>query len=123
MWYCAHGIFYFEYKYEEQDSYLVYENVYIINADDEESALNESIRIAKENEDFNEDDHLELNGKPVRYLFSGIRKLIRVENASAADEGAINSGVEVTYSELEVENLNQVKELSDGSFVEVLYRE
>lgn len=49
MWYCAHGIFYFEYKYEKQDSYLVYESVYIINAADEESALNESIRIAKEN--------------------------------------------------------------------------
>ena len=123
MWYCAHAIFYFEFKYEEQDSYLVHENVYLIQAIDESSAMGKAIKIAKENEDLSEDDHLELNEKPARYLFSGIRKLIIVSNYDKENEDIIESGVEATYSELEVDNLNQVKKLSEGSFVEVLYRE
>ena len=123
MWYCAHAIFYFEFKYEEQDSYLVHENVYLIQAVDESSAMGKAIEIAKENEDLSEDDHLELNEKPVRYLFSGIRKLITVSNYDKENENIIESGVEATYSELEVDNLDQVKKLSEGSFVEVLYRE
>lgn len=123
MWYCAHAIFYFEFKYEEQDSYLVHENVYLIQAVDESSAMGKAIEIAKENEDLSEDNHLELNEKPVRYLFSGIRKLITVSNYDKENEDIIESGVEATYSELEVDNLNQVKKLSEGSFVEVLYRE
>ena len=123
MWYCAHAIFYFEFKYEEQDSYLVHENVYLIQAVDESSAMGKAIEIAKENEDLSEDNHLELNEKPVRYLFSGIRKLIIVSNYDKENEDIIGSGVEATYSELEVDNLNQVKKLSEGSFVEVLYRE
>ena len=123
MWYCAHAIFYFEFKYEEQDSYLVHENIYLIQAVDESSAMGKAIEIAKENEDLSEDNHLELNEKPVRYLFSGIRKLITVSNYDKENEGIIENGVEATYSELEVDNLNQVKKLSEGSFVEVLYRE
>ena len=123
MWYCAHAIFYFEFKYEEQDSYLVHENVYLIQAVDESSAMGKAIEIAKENEDLSEDNHLELNEKPARYLFSGIRKLITVSNYDKENEDIIESGVEATYSELEVDNLNQVKKLSEGSFVEVLYRE
>lgn len=123
MWYCAHAIFYFEFKYEEQDSYLVHENVYLIQAVDEFSAMGKAIEIAKENEDLSEDDHLELNEKPARYLFAGIRKLITVSNYDKENEDIIESGVEATYSELEVDNLNQVRKLSEGSFVEVLYRE
>ena len=123
MWYCAHAIFYFEFKYEEQDSYLVHENVYLIQAVDESSAMGKAIEIAKENEDLSEDNHLESNEKPVRYLFSGIRKLITVSNYDKENEDIIESGVEATYSELEIDNLNQVKKLSKGSFVEVLYRE
>lgn len=123
MWYCAHAIFYFEFKYEEQDSYLVHENVYLIQAVDESSAMGKAIEIAKENEDLSEDNHLELNEKPVRYLFSGIRKLITVSNYDKENEDIIENGVEATYSELEVDNLNQVRKLSEGSFVEVLYRE
>lgn len=30
MWYCAHAIFYF--KYERQESFLLHENVYLIEA-------------------------------------------------------------------------------------------
>ena len=123
MWYCAHAIFYYELKYENQDSYLVHENVYIIQADDSDSAMEKAKIISKENEDLNEDDHLEINEKPVRYIFSGIRKLIEVSNYESENRDGIDSGIEITYSELEVDNLKEVTDLSDGVFVDVLYRE
>ncbi len=121
MWYCAHAIFYFELKYEKQESFFVHEIVYLIQETDEKAAMQKAIEIA--NEDISEDDHLEVNEKPARYLFSGIRKLITVNNYDKEDKDVIESGMEVTYSELEVDDLDQVKELSKGSFVEVLYRE
>lgn len=123
MWYCAHAIFYFELKYEPQSSYLVHENIYLIQASDENEAMKKALKIGKENEDLSEDDHLVVNEKPARYIFSGIRKLITVSNYDKEDRNIIDSGMEVTYSELEVDSLNDIKKLEKGSFVEVLYRE
>lgn len=37
-WYCVHAIFYFELMQWAQDSYLVYENVYLIRAVNSELA-------------------------------------------------------------------------------------
>lgn len=37
-WYCVHAIFYFELMECAQDSYLVYENVYLIRAVNSELA-------------------------------------------------------------------------------------
>ena len=121
MWYCAHAIFYFE--SDRQESYLIYENVYLIRSKDEESALLEAIKIAKDNEDLNEDGHLLLNEKPARYLFAGIRKIVEVETNYQTAKGSIVSGTEVTYSEMEVDSLDEVNRLANGDFVGVLYRE
>jgi len=123
MWYCAHAIFYFEFKSGDYDSVLVNENVYLIQAVDEKNAMKKALDIAKGNEDLNEDDHLELNDRPVRYLFSGIRKLIEIGNHDKDDSNIIESGVEITYSELEVDDVSQVEDLGRGCFVNVLYRE
>lgn len=121
MWYCAHAIFYF--KTDNQESYLIHENVYLINAKDEEIALSEAEKIARDNEDLNEGGHLELNGNKATYLFAGIRKLIAIETNSDTAKGKINSGIEVTYSEMEVDTLDEVNSLANGEFVNILYRE
>ncbi len=121
MWYCAHAIFY--YKVNGQESFLIHENVYLINAENEDVALSEAKKIAKENEDLNEDGHLYLNDNPATYLFAGIRKLIEIETNSDTAQGRISSGVEVTYSEMEVDTIEEVVDLADGKFVNILYRE
>ncbi|MDQ7074666.1 MAG: DUF4288 domain-containing protein [Gammaproteobacteria bacterium] len=123
MWYCAHAIFYFELKVGNSDSILVHENVYLIQADDEKYAMEKALNIAKSNEDLNEGGHLELNEKPVRYLFSGIRKLIEVGNHDKSDSNVVESGVEITYSEFEVDDMAEVENLGKGCFSNVLYRE
>ena len=121
MWYFAHAIFY--YKYEGQDSYLLHENVYLIYSDDADSVLAEAEKIAKENEEMNLDGDLELNGNKVQYLFAGIRKVIQVERDSETAKGRLFSGVEVTYSVMEVDNFSEVESLASGEFTNILYRE
>ena len=123
MWYCAHAIFYFKLKKEPQESFLIHENVYLIQADNEQRAMEDAEAIAKENEDLSEDGHLELNEKPACYVFAGIRKLIEVEANNDTARGLLLSGVEVTYSEMEVDTIDEVNSLANGDFVNILYRE
>ena len=47
-WYCVHAIFYFELMECAQDSYLVYENVYLIRAVNSELAQKKIFRKLKE---------------------------------------------------------------------------
>lgn len=121
MWYCAHGIFYFE--CDSQDSFLVHENVYLINAVSDEEALARAEKIAANDEDLSEDGHLELNGMKARYRFAGIRKLIEVETDAETTKGHLHSDIEVTYSVLEVDTLSEVQELAKGEMTNTLYRE
>lgn len=121
MWYCAHAIFY--YKYEGQSSYLLHENVYLIDSKDDDQALAVAEKTAKENEDLSLDGHLELNSVKAQYIFAGIRKVIQVELDSETARGRLFSGVEATYSVMEVDSLDDVENLVSGDATTVLYRE
>lgn len=121
MWYCAHAIFY--YSYLEQDSILVNENVYLIEAKNDDEAMRKAKELAVEHEDLSEDGHLEVDGEKAQYRFAGIRKLIEVENDPVTLRGGLHSGVEVTYSVVEVENVAEVQRLAAGEVTHVLYVE
>jgi len=121
MWYSAHAIFYF--SYFGQDSFLVHENVYLVEAGGEDQAMLIAKQVAAEHEDLSEDGHLEVNGNKAQYRFAGIRKLIEVELDSEAGIGKLHSGVETTYSVLEVDDFSEVERLAAGEMTSVLYRE
>lgn len=121
MWYCAHAIFYF--KYERQESFLLHENVYLIEAGDDERALLDAKKLAMESEDLSEDGHLEVDGNKASYRFAGIRKLIEVQLDSDKTNRRLDSGVELTYSVLVVDSLAEVEQLARGEMTPVLYRE
>jgi hypothetical protein len=123
MLYCAHAIFYFKLLGQDQDSFLVHENVYLIEAEDDEQAAKAAAEIGKNNEDASEDGHLEINEQKAAYLFAGIRKVIEVEPSPVPASAAGLIGLELSYSEFEVDTLDQVFALARGDMVEVLYRE
>ncbi|MGF6417895.1 hypothetical protein ABH900_001366 [Stenotrophomonas sp. AN71] len=120
MWYCAHAIFYYESP--GQDSFLVHENVYLLSADSEEHALDNAKALASEYED-KSGRLMGEDGRPSLYRFAGIRKLISVETDEDTAEGRLHSGMEVTYSVMAVDTLDQVRRLARGDGVEVLYQE
>ena len=74
---CAHSIFYFQISGQEQDTFLVHENVYLIDAINLDQARQVAIQFARGNEDLSEDGHLELNEQKIAYVFAGIRKSLR----------------------------------------------
>ncbi|MEX7642922.1 DUF4288 domain-containing protein [Stenotrophomonas maltophilia] len=122
MWYCAHAVFF--YQYEGQDSFVVHENVYLIGAEDEEKAMFKAKSIALEYEQIGVDSYLEFDGKRAEYKFSGIRKLISVQvDSDVADSSAICSGVELTYSVMEVGSILDVERIARGELVAVNYIE
>lgn len=123
MLYCAHAIFYYKLLAQEQETFLVHENVYLIDAEDSDQATATALEIAKENEDTGEDGHLELNEQKAAYLFAGLRKVIEVESSPVPVSASGLVGLELTYSEFEVDRLDQVLALARGAMVEVLYRE
>ena len=120
MWYCAHAIFYYE--CEGQESFLVHENVYLIRADSDEQALADATALASECEDLS-GRLMGEDGRPSLYRFAGIRKLISVETDEHTAEGRLHSGVEVTYSVMAVDTLDQVQRLAGGDALDVLYQE
>ncbi|MBB5204874.1 hypothetical protein HNQ51_002193 [Inhella inkyongensis] len=123
MLYCSHAIFYFKLLEAAQDSFLVHENIYLIEAEDEETAARLAVDLAKANEDTSEDGHLELNEQKAAYLFAGIRKIIEVASSPMPINAAGLVGLELSYSQFEVDTLDQVLALARGDMVEVLYRE
>lgn len=120
MWYCAHAIFYYESR--GQESFLVHENVYLISADNDENALENAEALASGYEDLT-GRLVGEDGRPSLYRFAGIRKLISVATDQDPAEGRLHSGVEVSYSVMAVDTLDQVKRLARGDAVAVLYQE
>ncbi|WP_229655276.1 DUF4288 domain-containing protein [Stenotrophomonas maltophilia] len=102
----------------------MHENVYLIGAEDEEKAMFKAKSIALEYEQIGADSYLECDGKRAEYKFSGIRKLIYVQvDSDVADSSAICSGVELTYSVMEVGSILDVGRIARGELVAVNYIE
>jgi len=123
--FCAHAIFYYKLLFRENDTFLMHENVYLIIEDNFETAYIRAEQVARQSEDLNERRGLLLNDEQCAYIFAGIRKLRKILNTYVNIEGQVNfSGEEITYSEFEVDTLEEVERLAAGECVDgVLYRE
>lgn len=100
----------------------MHESVYLISADNDEHALENASARACGYEDLS-GRLMGEDGRSSLYRFAGIRKLISVETDEDTAEGRLHSGVEVTYSVMAVDTLDQVRRLARGDGVEVLYQE
>jgi hypothetical protein len=130
-WFCAHAIFYYELKYKQQDSYLIDESVFLIQAENGDATKLIAEKIARNqvevlnSYDTDSQDSQFLNDEPCRLRFAGIRKVISVSYIAdkKGQDDIPAHGAEVTYSMFEVDTLEEVKKLANDEFVEVLYRE
>lgn len=123
-WYCVHAIFYFELMECAQDSYLVYENVYLIRAVNSELAQKKIDRFARSLQDFNERGTLLVGDAKARYLYKGVRKVISPEEGSRFGNFCANqSMIELTYSVFEVDSWSDLCALVSGESVELNYVE
>jgi hypothetical protein len=122
MWYAAHVIMYFKFKDGVQDSFTVYENIFLVEASSTDEGFQKAARFAEADEG---DDHASLtcDGRPATRTFAGIRKLVQVDGGMADLDDRPVDGAEVTYSVFEVKNEKALKRLVAGKAVTVRYRE
>jgi len=131
-WFSAHAIFFFAYREKGSRKPIlpksprarirVMENIYLIRARPGRDAVEKSEQIVKAEVIF--DPTSTLNGRPCRFVYAGIRKIIRVcppLKGLGAKACAALHGTEVTYSDFEVRGMKAVRELVAGRPVQLRY--
>ena len=114
--YCAHIAMYVKFKDGKQDKYPIWENVYLIVANDEESALQKAQIIGKRISG-DSDGSFYWGDRSAEWVFAGVRKLI-----SCSDD-ELDDGIELTYSEFEAKDEHQIQSFSSGKPVDIKYVE
>lgn len=120
-WYSASAIFFFEYKEGKQDEYLVWENVYLLEANSDQEAWKKAEKYAKQYEG-DSSGTLTLNGRPVTQKYGGIRKIVSVSNSINIEEGVLE-GAEVTFNKFVVKDRKSLDDLISGKPVKIVYEE
>ena len=123
-WYCANLLFVIKAIDEEQEIFPVEEEVYLVEAPDDETAWRKAEKIGREEVEFNGTD--ELNSKLATREFIGLRKLRSIYNPvwmKEFDQDPPVDGSELTRSYFEVRGLSDLEELKQGRPVMVLYKD
>jgi hypothetical protein len=124
-WYAASAIFVAQVQDQTDDApLLVEERVYLVSSTDDDDALNKAISFAKQEQDGEGDFPSELDGKPSRTKFVGIRKLISVRRHTTDFTGhsqEVADGCEATFSFFEIRDRKQLQQMVSGDAVELTY--
>jgi Domain of unknown function (DUF4288) len=121
MWYAAHVIMNVEFKDPaDQTSYPLWENIVLVEADSDRAAWEQAERLGREDET-DGTDNFRWNGRPARWKFAGVRKVIECRSDEQDDRPV--HGAEVSYSQMSVPDKESLAKLVQGKAVEVLYEE
>ena len=117
-WFAAHAIIYFKTKDKPQDLFTVWENVYLVQAENSDLALSEA-RLLGKLEEGDDDNSLTVDDQPAIRVFAGIRKVVSVSHVKI--DGHLSSGDEITYSEFQVKDELEVQQLANDESVFLRY--
>lgn len=100
--------------------YLIWENVFLIDAIDADQALAKAKACARQ-EEGDDEGSLTVNERPATLVFGGIRKVVSVCHVKPSDE--LGNGDEITYSEFEVADQDALQRFIRGEDTAVCYFE
>ena len=115
-WYAAHTVMYIKFKDGNQNSYPVWENIILIQAENDEQAYLKAEQRAKKDEGDSQNTFTH-NNRPATWVFAGIRRLVECVNSNQQP----TNGTEITYLELEIDTAEQFKQFINGEPSPVLY--
>lgn len=120
-WYTASIIISCRLKEGVQETYPVYENFTLFEAESRKKAVEKAQIYA--NEYIKIDDDLRLNGKPAYWKYEGLRKLIEIRDhlSDKLDVEKPENGVELSYSYFEVNTKEELIDLAKGKAVLLRY--
>jgi hypothetical protein len=114
-WYVAHLLFSVRLKERTQDFYPLWENIYLLEACDDEEANRKAREIAIRYEKL--DDGFTCDGFPAELKFEGIRRL-RLCDVSGKPP---IDGTELTYLNMEVANQDDIRRMIIGEPTRLIY--
>jgi len=120
-WYISHAIFIVEVISGEQDEYPVWENIFLIEADDDVQALERALVVAREHEQITRE--MKYGDEPAHCVFKGIRQLIGTSDSDSVMSIRLEHGEELSYCYYEVDSKDVIDRLLDGKLQRVLYGE
>ena len=115
-WYAAHLVLYVKYKEHPQNRVPFWENVVLIQADTEQEAFAKAERRGRADEG-DCDGSFRWDGKPAAWVFAGVRQLLRCED----EKERPGDGTEITYNEMEVDSLEELRRFVEGKPAAVQY--
>jgi len=111
-WFVAHVVMAVHYKDGKQDTWPVWDNIHLVEANDAEGADLRATQIGRSCEG-DSDGTFEWDDRPAEWKFVGVRKIVTVSNsASPADE--LGDGAELTYQTFEVNSKQALDSLMVG---------
>lgn len=117
MWFAAHIVMSLQLTSEEQHLFPVWENIVLIEAETRDEAGHKAKQIGETEQLV--DDGSTLDGKPARWIYVGVRKIISCEDENRPPSHA----TEISYSEYLLDSLDEVNRLARGEPVELTYNE
>lgn len=118
MWFAAHIIMSLRVRDGEQDLFPVWENIVLFDTESRPAAERLAQTHGQEEEAVS-DLSFTWNGRPARWVFAGVRKIISCENEHLPP----SNGTEVSYSEFVLRSIEDVERLSKGETIELAYEE
>ncbi|CAM3526387.1 DUF4288 domain-containing protein [Corallococcus soli] len=124
LWYAASVVLFFRRTTGRQRTFPVWENVYLIEASNDEEARQRAEALGRAEAG---QEGLKLNGKPAELVFGGVRKVVScAANPAVPGKSTVAKlydGIEATYSTFVVQSRKDLEKLIQGEPVSVLYEE
>lgn len=117
-WYAAHIVMSVRFKDGTQDTYPLWENIVLLEAGSDEEAERKAELKGREGEG-DSDGSFRWEDRPATWVFAGVRKVIVCEDPHAPP----GDGIEITYSEMAVDDEESLAKLVRGEPVTVRYEE
>lgn len=121
MWFAAHVILLARFKDGNQDSFPVWENIILIEAESADEAWEKAERNGAESASVGE---FSFDDRPAYWEFAGVRKLLQIGTMDPQERmpgGHEENGIEATYSAFTLKNEEDVRKLVDNQAVELIY--
>jgi hypothetical protein len=124
-WYVAHGILVQEPIDEPRDNFLVWENLYLIEAGESEdpwpiAESRAALDATADEADYNLEDgrpSSTIDGRPARWRFVGVRKIVVVRHDS--EDGILCPGDELSFNEFVTNSAEEVEAFARGEAVSI----
>jgi hypothetical protein len=108
---------YVKFKDGNQDKYPIWENIILIEASSSDEAWDKAIIRAREDEDESPRGESFWEGRPFKFVFAGIRRLV----ACVDEDSRPTDGTEITYSQMELPDSDSLSKFLKGEEVFLRY--